>query len=669
MSSQFHTVIALGAAAPSPTNPRKNFPADEQADLADSIRRHGILQPILVRDWPAELKKPDEGVLYEIVAGERRFRAARAAGLEKIPAIVRTLTDLEVLELQLVENLQRQDLHPLEEAAGYELMMQKHGYTADQLAEKIGKSRSYIFGRLKLCALSSQGKCLFYAGALNPSTALLVARIPTEKLQAKAIEDITRKDYNGDTMSVREAQRWIRDRYMLRLADAPFPRGDDKLIPKAGRCFDCPKRTGSQPEIFDDVDSADVCTDPDCFTAKKQAHAENVRKEAEAAGRKVITGKEAEKVNFHAEVDNPKGFKKLDDICYEDPKKRTYGQILGDQVEPVLVEDRYEKDKLIAAVPNTVLAEKLKEAGLGSRIEKQESKKANQAKRHAEETAWRERVVTIARSDLQDALAISPRLDLEKAATLDLIRFLARKVFDLVGFDLRCKIGTRWGAVGKNARERAEALHLSIATMDGQHAMLLLLDCVTVGHLSVPEWTNDLSCRPLLELAEIFGIEAELVREEVKAELEAKGKKADKKAAKPEQKAKKAEQNPVSAASETTPTPSDAPLGAGSVPRKIPGRSPVVVRFRHPDNPELAWTGRGRQPKWVESFLAIPGNTLTMLDVNFIETNETPTAADTPAADTSASEAPAAEAGIEMNETPTAPACDNTLPLPLGEPT
>lgn len=136
--------IELQRLAPSPTNPRKTF-ADLD-DLAASIREQGVMQPILVRLWPDDYPTPegrDDRPAYEIVAGERRYRAAQLAGLDSIPALVRPLNTRQVLEAQIVENLQRRDVTELEEAEGYQLMMRDHGYTADQLAEKVGKSRSY----------------------------------------------------------------------------------------------------------------------------------------------------------------------------------------------------------------------------------------------------------------------------------------------------------------------------------------------------------------------------------------------------------------------------------------------------------------------------------------------------------------------------------------------
>lgn len=176
---------------PSPTNPRKSFPEDKMAELIESVKRVGVMQPLLVRNWPADYPHTGSDFpFYEVVAGERRYRAAVAAGLTLVPVLVRDLSDGEVLELQMIENLQREDIHPIEEAEGYQLMMDRQGYTADTLAEKLGKSRSYIFGRLKLLALDEEARRLFRGG--------LVFLRAEEIEAAKATEDDQRCDKTRD---------------------------------------------------------------------------------------------------------------------------------------------------------------------------------------------------------------------------------------------------------------------------------------------------------------------------------------------------------------------------------------------------------------------------------------------------------------------------------------
>lgn len=175
--------IALTAIRESKTNPRRAFAQDALDELTESIRRHGVLQPVLVRP----IKAGRNGVAYELVAGARRLRASKAAELSEIPALVRELTDKEVLEVQVIENLQRTDLHPLEEAEGYRQLHEKHGYPVEDLAAKVGKSKAYVYARLKLCALTDEAKEAFLGDRITPGHAVLLARLKPED-QARALD-------------------------------------------------------------------------------------------------------------------------------------------------------------------------------------------------------------------------------------------------------------------------------------------------------------------------------------------------------------------------------------------------------------------------------------------------------------------------------------------------
>mgnify|MGYP003393935914 FL=1 len=161
---------------PSGRNPRKTFDEVELAELANSIRAKGLVQPIIVRP------DPQRGG-YEIVAGERRWRAAQRASLHTVPAIVRDLSDLEVAEFALIENVQRADLNAIEEAAGYQELIEKFSYTQEQLAEAIGKSRSHLANTLRLLKLPARVQTLVKEGKLTPGHGrALVGREDAEKL-------------------------------------------------------------------------------------------------------------------------------------------------------------------------------------------------------------------------------------------------------------------------------------------------------------------------------------------------------------------------------------------------------------------------------------------------------------------------------------------------------
>jgi ParB/RepB/Spo0J family partition protein len=169
------------------SNPRKRFDKAKHAELVASIREKGVIVPIILRSAGDCATS-----VLELVAGERRLKAAREAGLKTIPADIRKISEMEALELQIIENSQREDVHPLEEAEGYETLLKKHGYkSVDDIAAKVGKSRSYVYGRMKLCDLIPENRKRFYDGWLSPSVALLVARIPAH-LQKEAGDKLLR---------------------------------------------------------------------------------------------------------------------------------------------------------------------------------------------------------------------------------------------------------------------------------------------------------------------------------------------------------------------------------------------------------------------------------------------------------------------------------------------
>ncbi len=332
--------IPLATIAPSPTNPRKHFDKAGLAELAESIKVQGIIVPLLLRPLP---EKGALGVKYELVAGERRWRAAKIAGLAHAPAIVRNHTDVEVLELQLTENLQRADLDPIEEADGYAQLMRLKKINADQLAELIGKSRSYVYTRTKLNDLCPEARKALEDGKLDASRALLIARIGHNDTQRQALKDILGGPYGREPMSYREAREQIQRHYMLKLSEAPFDPKDEALVPKAGSCTQCPKRTGNQPDLFGDVKSADVCTDPKCFDDKRQAHFAGARKTLEAQGHKVIAGDAAKKIVLRWDSDHGNdhlqgGYVALDSTTYATGRSRKVSELLPPDYKPVLIQ-------------------------------------------------------------------------------------------------------------------------------------------------------------------------------------------------------------------------------------------------------------------------------------------------------------------------------------------
>jgi ParB family transcriptional regulator, chromosome partitioning protein len=183
--------VAIDLVIRNPKNPRKHFAEEDLQDLASSIRQHGIVQPVVVR--------PVADGRFEIIAGERRWRAAQLAGLNEIPVLIREVDDRTALELAIVENVQRADLNPLEEALGYEQLIAEHGYTQNDLGEIIGKSRSHVANSLRLLKLPELVRDMIISGALSAGHAR--ALIPTSDPVGLARTIVAKG------MSVRDAER------------------------------------------------------------------------------------------------------------------------------------------------------------------------------------------------------------------------------------------------------------------------------------------------------------------------------------------------------------------------------------------------------------------------------------------------------------------------------
>lgn len=359
MSDQF-TIIQRANVVRSLTNPRTVFDPAYLQDLANSVKDHGIIQALLVRPLPAS-RVPDtpRNVTHEIVCGECRDRASEIAGVDEYPVMIKDLTDDQVLEIQLVENLKRRDLSELEEAQGYEKLMQHAHLNADQVAGKIGKSRAYVYGRLKLLDLSQECKLALREGKIKPSHALLIARIPDAKLQTKALAEATRPiTATGDQfISERAFQSWLQANVMLRLDAATFAITDTRLVKDAGSCKDCPRRTGANPDLFAEVNSADLCTDPACYHAKADAHRAAMIAKAEAKGLRLVEGKEAKEI-CKPNTSKLDGYLPLSQVREDSTinvagvdKKPTLRDLLGkDAPDPVLIEHPVTKE-LIEAVP------------------------------------------------------------------------------------------------------------------------------------------------------------------------------------------------------------------------------------------------------------------------------------------------------------------------------
>lgn len=209
--------LRLSEIEPNRDQPRKIFSEEALNELADSIREHGVLQPLLVRPLP--------GGSYQLVAGERRWRASRMAGLQEVPVVIREMDEEQAMEIALIENLQREDLNPIEVAEGCHQLIEKYGLTQETAAKKLGKSRSSVTNSLRLLALPQEVRHKVSEGILSAGHAKVLLGLPTQELMQQAAEEI---EANG--LNVRQTEALCKK--LAKPAKPPKPKPDPFNRPK-----------------------------------------------------------------------------------------------------------------------------------------------------------------------------------------------------------------------------------------------------------------------------------------------------------------------------------------------------------------------------------------------------------------------------------------------------
>lgn len=188
--------VDINQIAPNEDQPRKNFDEEKLLSLSESIREHGVIQPIIVKK---------EGKYYKIIAGERRWRAARLAGLKKIPIVEKELTEKEVMEISLIENLQREDLNPIEESIAYKKLLDEFNLTQEEISKRIGKSRSAIANSLRLLSLDKRVINYLVDGTISEGHGKILAGIEDKNLQYEVAKRII-----DDGLNVRQSEKLIK---------------------------------------------------------------------------------------------------------------------------------------------------------------------------------------------------------------------------------------------------------------------------------------------------------------------------------------------------------------------------------------------------------------------------------------------------------------------------
>ena len=380
MSKSNFKLIPVGEIKVSLTNPRKHFDDSTLAELSESIKEHGVLQPILVRPIPP---LDTSKVKYELVCGERRFRASKLAGLTEIPAMVKELTHIEAFEAQILENLQREDVSPLDEARAFSSLMQKE--TIDWLASKINKSKKYVLDRIKLLDLCDYAMEALEIGVLPLGHAVLLSKIDKQKQEV-----ILKKDFFYGGIKDLETNKWkdlskchctkthsqlkqiIQSEVMLSFDRVNFDLNDAELLPKAGACQTCPKRTINENLLFGDITESDMCTDNFCFKEKMKAQVlNNATKAIKELGCPVAMVEKDQWSSHTARVKRDNG--KIESVRFNDEKTEQF-------TEPAIIEktDAYSQKDLGKLVWLEKIDDKQKETETKPNVGNWDLKKAIQ---------------------------------------------------------------------------------------------------------------------------------------------------------------------------------------------------------------------------------------------------------------------------------------------------
>ncbi len=504
----------------STTNPRRLFDETKLTELAENIRQHGVLQPVLVRPMPG-----GEAGFNELVAAARRYRASKVAGRETIPATVRELTDAECLELQLIENLQRADVHELDEARGYAALMQlqPETYTVETLAEKIGRSEKYVYARLRLIHLVEDVQQAFYIGKLTVAHAFEIARLtPTDQKRALAecfpqhrTTTALLKDKKAEAVTVRELREWIEREVHLDLANAPFDPQDETLLPAAGSCARCPKRTGSNPLLFPEVgQKKSICTDRQCYRAKVEALVQLRVKPLEESGEKPLRVSQAPA--WQAKNAKP-------DVLHEGQYRRAQKKAECPQTKLAVVIDGPDAGKLLHVCQDEKCPVHAKTARYQP-TPQERAERAKEALAERIEKQTRFRILNAIRKKLPPTLS---RPDLEMSA-LD--------YFDRLGHDNHrriCRVyqweerttKTSWGA---QAVDYEAVARKAVREMSNSHLQHFLVVCSLASDLYCPGYDPRQPLGKdsnLAQAAARYKVDSAKLGSQVKAELSKKNEK------------------------------------------------------------------------------------------------------------------------------------------------
>jgi ParB family transcriptional regulator, chromosome partitioning protein len=508
--------IPLEAIRESSSNPRRVFDDGQLRELAANIQLHGVLQAILVRPSPDGA----EGT-YDLVAGARRLRASKLAGKNTIPATVRNLTDAEAQEVRLIENLQRTNIHELDEGIGYRSLidLRPDFYTVETIAAQLAKSPSYVKGRISLTELIPAAQTAFYDGRLTVAHALEIARLQPRDQERALMECFPGhrstgsilKDRKAEALTVRQLRDWIEREIHLDLKNASFDTEDANLLPAAGACSVCPKRTGNNPLLFPEIKNKSLCMDPACHQAKVQAFVQLQVEPLVKEGKRPVQISESPSWQVHTKAPH---------TLYEGQYRRAEREGECPHTQVAVVVD----GRKAGAVMHVCTDEKCKTHRQFSHYEispqeRKQRRKLALAVRVQKES--RSRILQAVRQKLPRALA---RADFEMVA-LDYFRRLGHdnhhRLFRVYGWEEK-KAKTSWGG---NLVDHEKLAQARIRTMTAADLNRFMVTCALIADLYCPGYSSAevLSKETnLMRIAVRYNVNASKIAARVDAELSSK---------------------------------------------------------------------------------------------------------------------------------------------------
>ena len=568
--------VPRASIVPSPLNPRKTFHQEYLGELAATIRANGIINALIVR--PRNGVGVLAGALYELVAGECRWRAAEIAELAEVPVVVRELSDVVVLELMLAENMKRKDLTPLEEMDAFSRMLEQKNdagepvYNQTSLAAKIGVSLSYLHQRLSLVKLTAVGREALLQERISFKTARTICQCPPSVIPQVEDEVLHPKKYqqwrgSAEPLTAEETSEAIQERHVRELSGCPFELPDAQLVPvhedaagqrlDGGACADCPWNTANQGPAREEGKPgkagrpSKACLNPSCFAKKVEIHVATRLAKAKENGSKILSDKEAGKIfAYQGQLTYNSPYVKLSDKLgasdraqgISDKKAPTWKKVVAGDVAPpivVAVDDRghvYElvERKLAIAAAQENGNDKFLSLGSGRGRSLQDEDHAATAKKEREKARERGKVSSAVLAELvaavedqgidADSFSALSRLAVRHGGNAGCLLFLKRREIER----------------GSTATAKVEEV---LAGASGSVLLGMIVELLVAQDWSWhqgPNGGDDVVPKSAAPLLEVFGVDVKAVERRVKEEAKAAKKPGKKEARKGTQEEKSA---------------------------------------------------------------------------------------------------------------------------------